>query len=363
MIVTDEARWSPSNAELSHALENDEFEVYYQPIVDLQSGRLAGAEALIRWQHPERGLLSPGSFIEQAEVAGLGIPIAEWIQRAACRQAQAWSVAKLDLPIVSINISPAQVKPVALVLTSAHFWTKPDSIHSGSRLSFTRQFMPEPLIAQTVLAELASVGIPLWADDFGTGPSALPYLTHFPFSVLKIDKGFVWTMMEDPRWARTVTGLIGLAHHLGLRVIAEGVRSAAQIELLREHGCDMIQGGYFSQPVPVDVVTALLQSEESCSDDWVYRLSLRRDRFMGWLEPTRIVATIPRAGENTRGAQRFRTCGTTLGGPYSQRLPPVEPPRSVDHIHGHLVDARVASHKEQELTCIWSDVQSRSTAT
>lgn len=240
MIVTDEASWSPSNAELSRALENDEFEVYYQPIVDLQSGRLAGAEALIRWQHPERGLLSPGSFIEQAEVAGFGLPVAEWVQRAACRQAQAWSVAELDLPIVSMNISPAQLKPGYLGPHLRSILDETGLDPQRLAVELHEQFMSEPMIAQTVLAELANVGIPLWSDDFGTGPSALPYLTHFPFSVLKIDKGFVWTMMEDPRWARTVTGLIGLAHHLGLRVIAEGVRSATQIELLREHGCDMI---------------------------------------------------------------------------------------------------------------------------
>lgn len=260
MVVSENARWAPSDAELARALENEEFEVYYQPIVDLQSSRLAGAEALIRWQHPERGLLTPDSFIEQAEASGFGIPLAEWIQRAACKQAQVWYRAELDLPIVSINVSPAQAKP-------GYFGPLLRSILEENGLDprqlaveLHEESTPDAMVAQTVLAELASVGIPLWADDFGTGPSALPYLAHFPFSVLKIDKSFVWTMMDDPNWARTVTGLIGLAHHLDLKVIAEGVRTAAQIELLRAHGCDMIQGGYFSPPVPVDIITALLQA-------------------------------------------------------------------------------------------------------
>lgn len=260
MTITHETQWSPSNAELARALKNDEFEVYYQPIVALQNTRLVGVEALIRWQHSERGLLSPGSFIEQAEAAGFGLPLAEWVQRAACRQTQAWSAAGLDLPIVSMNISPAQAKPNCLGPYLRSLLDETGIEPHRLAVEVHEQFIPDPLNAQIVLAEVASVGIPLWIDDFGTGPSALPYLTHFPFSVLKIDKAFVWTMMEDPQWAKTVTGLIGFAHHLGLRVIAEGVRSAAQLEFLREHGCDMVQGGYFSQPVPVGVVTALLQS-------------------------------------------------------------------------------------------------------
>ncbi len=254
MSITDEARWSPSNAELSRAIENDELEVYYQPIVDLRTRRLVGVEALIRWQHPERGLLSPGSFLEQAEAAGFGLPFSEWVQRVACRQAQAWSVAKLDLPIVSLNISPAQAK---LNCLGPHF----RSILNETGLDPQRLAVEihEESTAQTVFTELASVGIPLWADDSFRGPSALPYLTHVPFSVLKLYKGFLWATMEDPEWARTVTELIEVAHHLGLPVIATGVRYTAHIDLLREHGCDMIQGGYFSQPVPATVITALLE--------------------------------------------------------------------------------------------------------
>jgi EAL domain-containing protein (putative c-di-GMP-specific phosphodiesterase class I) len=255
MTVTHEAMWSPSTAELSRAIENNELEVYYQPIVDLQSRRLAGVEALIRWQHPERGLLSAGSFIEQAEAAGFGLPLAEWVQRAACRQAHAWSVANLDLPIVSLNISPAQATPDGLgpYLGSLLDETGLDPQRLAVELH-------EASLAQTVFAELAPVGIPLWADDSFTGRSAISYLTHVPFSALKIYKGFLWSMMDDPQWARSVTELIGAAHHLGLPVIAVGVRSTAHIEFLREHGCDMIQGGYFSPPVPVEVITALLEA-------------------------------------------------------------------------------------------------------
>ncbi len=260
MTVNHEANWSPSNTELARALENEEFEVYYQPIVDLQSGRLAGAEALVRWQHPERGLLSPGSFIERAEAGGFGIPLTEWVQRTACKQAKAWYLTDLDLPILSMNVSPSQLKPGYFPPLLGSILEETGLDPRRLAVELHEVFMPDPVVAQTVLAELASVGIPLWADDFGTGPSALPYLAHFPFSVLKIDKGFVWTMMDNPPWARTVTGLIGLAHHLDLKVIAEGVTSIAQIELLRAHGCDMIQGGYFSPPVPVDIITAILQA-------------------------------------------------------------------------------------------------------
>src|SRR4051794_15092159 len=111
MSVSHSSRWEPSDAELTHALEHDEFRVYYQPIIDLQSSRLAGAEALVRWQHPERGLLSPGSFIARAEESGFSIPLSEWVQWTACRQAQAWRLAGLDLPVLGINVAIRQITP------------------------------------------------------------------------------------------------------------------------------------------------------------------------------------------------------------------------------------------------------------
>jgi EAL domain-containing protein (putative c-di-GMP-specific phosphodiesterase class I) len=221
---------------------------------------LAGVEALVRWRHPERGLLSPGSFVERAEASGFAIPMAEWVQRTTCRQATAWLLAGLDLPMISMNIANGQLKPGYFEPLLGSILAETGLDPRLLAIELHEASMPDPVIAQTVLAELASVGITLWADDFGTGPSALPYLTHFPFSVLKIDKDFVWTMMDDPHWARTVTGLIGLAHHLDLEVVAEGVTSLAQIEFLEAHGCDMIQGWYFSPPVPADVITTMLQA-------------------------------------------------------------------------------------------------------
>lgn len=153
-------------------------------------------------------------------------------------------------------------RAAATTATTARIAVDSANVRSEPGLDYARIGIEihEESIAQTVFTELASIGIPLWADDSFTGPSALPFLTHVPFSVLKLYEGFLRTTKDDPQWAKTVSEMIGLAHQLSMPVIAAGVRSAAHVEMLIEHGCDMIQGGYFSQPVPVEVITALLQS-------------------------------------------------------------------------------------------------------
>lgn len=257
--MSEQLAWVPVEADFQQALAQAEFLVYYQPIVELATGRLAAVEALVRWQHPVQGHLNAGRFMEVAETSGFSLALSEAVLRSACAQARSWELAGLHVPTVSLNPAYSQFLPGYLkdFLRSVLDETGVDPQRIA--LELHGDYFVNPAISELVLEELSHLGIPLWLDDYGIGDSALRYLTRFPFEVLKIDGEFVVQMADDPRWARVVCGMLGLARHLGLRSVAEAVNSDAELAMLRGWHCDLIQGWRYSQPVSAVEITKMLQ--------------------------------------------------------------------------------------------------------
>ncbi|NGZ83935.1 bifunctional diguanylate cyclase/phosphodiesterase [Duganella aceris] len=235
---------------LRNALERDEFVLHYQPQLDLQSGRVVGMEALIRWQHPELGMVAPGRFIGLAEETGLIVPIGAWVLRTACAQAKAWQDAGHGVLRIAVNLSPRQFSEPKLLAAIAEVLRETGLPPSCLEIELTEGlFMNDVALAVELLHKLKALGLALSIDDFGTGYSSFSYLRRFPIDVLKIDRSFISDIGEGDE-AAIVVSIIALAHNLKLRVIAEGVETAAQLDYLRRNGCDEIQGYYFSPPVP-----------------------------------------------------------------------------------------------------------------
>ncbi len=249
--------------ELRRAVRQNEMLLHYQPILDAASGAVVGLEALIRWQHPERGLLPPAHFISIAEVSGLIVPIGEWVIRTACRQVRQWQK-KLDFPFtIAVNLSARQFQHADLVsqIRSAVIDTgiDPSSLEVEITESSAMQNAENTLFK---LRELKSLGIRIAMDDFGTGYSSLNYLKQFPIDTLKLDQSFVKDVMTDARDAAIVGAVISMSHRLGLKVVGEGVETPAQHEYLRREGCDFVQGYLFSHPKPPDEIEMLLRSRK-----------------------------------------------------------------------------------------------------
>ncbi|MDP1929405.1 MAG: EAL domain-containing protein [Thiobacillus sp.] len=245
---------------LRHALERDEFRVYYQPRIDVVSGRIIGAEALIRWDCPGKGIIPPDSFISIAEETGLIIPIGQWILEEACRQNSAWQRAGLPPISVSVNLSPIQFRHAGLVQSVAAALQQADLHPACLELELTESFvMHDAERINVAMQSLKALGVDIAVDDFGTGYSSLSYLKRFPVDRLKVDKSFVRDIDSDPDDAAIVRAIITLGHALGLKVVAEGVETRAHLEFLQQHGCDELQGYYFSRPVPAAEMEALLR--------------------------------------------------------------------------------------------------------
>ncbi len=245
---------------LHHALERSEFIVYYQPQVDLRTGRMVGAEALVRWQHPERGLISPLEFIPIAEESGLIIPLNEWVLQTACQQARIWQKAGYAFR-VAVNLSGIQFNQPGLSQRILRILEATGLEPSCLELELTESaVVKQPETAIATLRQLKNLGIKLSLDDFGTGYSSFSYLQQFPFDVLKIDRSFVRNVTEDSKNAAILIAIIQLAHSLNLKVVAEGVETFEQQEFLRQHQCDMMQGYYFSSPVPANVLEQMIVS-------------------------------------------------------------------------------------------------------
>jgi diguanylate cyclase (GGDEF)-like protein/PAS domain S-box-containing protein len=246
---------------LRHALERREFVLHYQPQVDVTSGRMVGVEALIRWQHPEFGLLGPQQFITLAEETGLIVPIGEWVTRTACEQVRAWREAGLGSIGVAVNLSGRQFNEPDFVDRMVRLVA--DSGMEAGLLEFE---LTEGTIMknapQTVdkLLALSNLGVRFAIDDFGTGYSSLSYLSRFPIHTLKIDRSFAQNAPRDANDAEIVKTIIAMARSLKLAVIAEGVEEAEQLALLRSQGCAVMQGYHFCRPVPAEEITRLLQS-------------------------------------------------------------------------------------------------------
>jgi diguanylate cyclase (GGDEF)-like protein len=240
---------------LAHALERDELRLYYQPIIEISTNRTVGVEALLRWLHPERGILAPGEFLELAERTGAIIPIGEWVITEACTRVAAWNrnrSADQHLSL-SVNLSPRQLAEANLVDTIAKLLVDERIDPHDLRLSFE---LTETFVAvneereRNRLVQLHDLGITLAVDDFGTGYSSLAYVKDLPVSVVKIDRTFVEGIDRNPRHQAIVRGVIALAHSIDLHVVAEGVETEDQYRVLAELGCDYAQGFLLGRPVP-----------------------------------------------------------------------------------------------------------------
>jgi len=239
-------------ADLHRALTNREFVVYYQPIVGLESGRIMGAEALVRWNHPERGLVPPADFIPLAEETGVIVDIGAWVLGEACAAAARWSrLLPESQPLISVNLSTRQLLDSELVKLVAA--TLDDQALSPALLCLEiteTALLSDSVGAVSALDEIHALGVQLALDDFGTGYSSVTHLKRFNLDHLKLDKAFVDDVASDPKDAAIVAGLIQLAHAIGLTVVAEGIETASQMAALRQLGCDAAQGYLMSRPVP-----------------------------------------------------------------------------------------------------------------
>jgi diguanylate cyclase (GGDEF)-like protein/PAS domain S-box-containing protein len=246
--------------DLRNALERDEFVLHYQPQVDLQTGAIVGVETLIRWQHPELGLIQPDRFIALAEDTGLIVPIGTWVLRAACAQASAWQRAGIGNLRVAVNLSASQFAQPDFASVIASTLQESGLAPTMLDLELTESLvMTDVERTISVLNDLRVLGVRLSIDDFGTGYSSLSYLKRFPIDVLKIDRSFVNHISQNPNDAAISRAIISMAHTLGIRVIAEGVETEEQCEFLSQNMCDEIQGYLFCAPLPASELESLLQ--------------------------------------------------------------------------------------------------------
>jgi diguanylate cyclase (GGDEF)-like protein len=243
-------RMETENA-LHRALDRGEFVMHYQPIVQMATGALYGVEALARWQHPQRGLVMPGEFIEAAEETGLIIALGAWAFEASCTQSAAWGGGVM----MSVNLSARQCGHPDLVASFGEILRRTRADPASICLEITETALMEDVDASTAtLTALKELGLTLSLDDFGTGYSSLRALRHLPVDVVKIDRSFIAPIEHDPQEAAIVAAVISLSHALGLRTVAEGIETIAQVDRLRALGCDLAQGFYFAKPGPAEDV-------------------------------------------------------------------------------------------------------------
>jgi diguanylate cyclase (GGDEF)-like protein/PAS domain S-box-containing protein len=248
--------------ELRHALEREELELRYQPVIALGSAEIVGLEALVRWRHPERGVLDPGQFVSVAEDSGLIEAIGRWVQESACRQALAWHEQRPDeRPLdIAVNLSARQVAHRDLADSVAEMLSRTGLEPVNLRLEITESVLVEESASATATLEaLSELGVRLVLDDFGTGYSSLAYLNRFPFDALKVDRSFVEGLGIEQERTAIVEAVLGMARALSLDAIAEGVENQAQLSELRRLGCDYAQGHLFSRPLAPQKVTELLR--------------------------------------------------------------------------------------------------------
>jgi diguanylate cyclase (GGDEF)-like protein len=250
--------------DLRHALERSEFEIYYQPLVTLSTGRITELEALIRWHHPQRGLVAPLEFIPLAEETGMIVPIGGWVLAEACRQTRDWQqrFAQQEGLALSVNLSPKQFAQPGFV-TFVEDTVRTSGLDPRSlKLEITESFaIDDPDGTRALLSALRALGIQIYLDDFGTGYSSLGYLHQLPLDGIKIDRCFVTQMDSGPLHRQLVHTVRDLAMNIGVAAVAEGVETTSQLEALRTLGCESAQGFLFSRPVPRDMVERLLTED------------------------------------------------------------------------------------------------------
>ncbi len=246
---------------LRHALTRNQMSLHYQPQIGLQDGSIVGAEALLRWHHPELGVVPPSEFIPVAEANGMIITMGEWVLRTAVTQMKVWLDQGLPSMTIAVNLSAVQFRDAGLVEMVATALRETGFPASRLELELTEAVaMDDPQSAVEVMAQLHGRGIRMAIDDFGTGYSSLSYLKRFKVYKLKIDQSFVHDLHKDADDRAIVTAIINMASSLGMKTIAEGVETAAQLAFLREQGCDEVQGYYFSKPLPADQFEALVRA-------------------------------------------------------------------------------------------------------
>jgi EAL domain-containing protein (putative c-di-GMP-specific phosphodiesterase class I) len=246
---------------LRRALARHEFVLHYQPKIDLETGLMTGAEALIRWIHPERGLMLPGDFVPIAEDSGLIVPIGQWVLREACRQAQEWIDLRRRPMAVAVNVSPLEFRNPQFLdnVRAALHDSKLDPRYLEIELT-ERSLIQHLESTAATLKALKEIGIQVAIDDFGTGYSNLSYLRQFPVNVLKVDQSFVREISSDRVSASIVCAVISMGKSLGHRVVAEGVETREQLEFLQAQRCGEGQGYYFSRPLVPDQFVRLLET-------------------------------------------------------------------------------------------------------
>jgi diguanylate cyclase (GGDEF)-like protein len=247
-------------AGLRRALERDELELYYQPQIETCTGRIVGMEALVRWRHPQLGILPPAKFIRLAEENGLIVPLGDWVLQTACRAHREWQAMRIAPARIAVNLSPRQFLHAGLVKDTLKVLESSGCKPSYLELEITESMvMHDPAGAALVIEELKELGVRIAMDDFGTGYSSLAHLKRYPIDTLKIDRSFISDLPGDASNMAITDAIIAMARTMHLTVIAEGVETRAQFDLLRRLGCDEVQGYYFSAPVPKEEAAVLLR--------------------------------------------------------------------------------------------------------
>jgi EAL domain-containing protein (putative c-di-GMP-specific phosphodiesterase class I) len=252
--------------DLRRAIERKEFRVFYQPIIDLKTREIKEFESLVRWQHPENGLVLPSDFIPLAEETGLIIPIGRWVLEESCRQIKVWEselFASSSLSI-SVNLSAKQLMNSEVIQCIKEIMKKTGIKPHTLKLEITESMiMDNAELALQILSDLCDLGVRISSDDFGTGYSSLSYIHKFPFHRLKIDRSFISKMDRDEKSEEIVRTIILLAKNLGMDTVAEGVETETQLQRLCELGCNFGQGYLFAKPMPVEGIENLMQNELS----------------------------------------------------------------------------------------------------
>jgi diguanylate cyclase (GGDEF)-like protein len=254
-------------SDLHNALAHGQFELYYQPKVDTRTGEVRSAEALIRWMHPTRGIVSPAQFIPVAEDCGLIGAIGAWVIREACRQTRAWQLDGVPTLRVSVNLSASQFRDSGLVESIRRSLDDAGLEARYLEVELTESaVMSDPEQSIAILEHLSAMGVLVSVDDFGTGYSSMSYLRRFPIDKLKIDRVFIDEIVSRPEDASIVRAIVSLAHSLRLKVVAEGVETPAQLDFLKTAGCDEYQGYHFSRPLPAADFECLIRGAQSNDD-------------------------------------------------------------------------------------------------
>ena len=255
-------------ASLRRAMERHEFAVHYQPKINLRTGAISGAEALLRWTHPQRGPVSPADFIPVAEDCGLIVPIGRWVLREACRQTQVWLHSGLPVPSIAVNISAMEFRAAQFLQGVMAILDETGLNPATLELELTESVLMKHLVASEYsLKTLRTAGVQLAIDDFGTGFSSLSYLAKFPVDALKIDQSFIRQITTAPDATALVTAIISMGRSLNLRVVAEGVERQDELAFLQDHRCDEAQGYYFGRPMPAGEFAALFGTRSEIASE------------------------------------------------------------------------------------------------